>query len=203
MTKYNSYAKKLNEAFQYAAEATADALAAYKTAEANRGTKYTGEGEYQRAADNLRKVQNEVWTTFQRTRAALTEQLKAEVAADRLLNPDSVDSNALFLLNSSVATAADIEALAERYADNVTMARLIGGRAKELAATTKDPSAAQRLNAVAHNAESSKTLEAWDGIIGATRYYSGEIHGDMRPESIVGMNLRWNDGSVQNTLKDF
>ncbi|MCD8100878.1 MAG: hypothetical protein LUE06_09970 [Oscillospiraceae bacterium] len=204
MSKYSSYAIKLNRAFAEAAEKTNAALALYKQAEKNRGIKYRGEGDYQRAKDNLKNVQREAWPTFWGIRDQLTEQLKAEIAADNVLDPAAVDSNAVTLLNSGVATAADVAALAEKYSGNRTMLRLCGATAERLAADEKDPATLRQLNLIAHNARGdTTTLEAWNNLCGASRYYSSELHPDSDVASIVAMAERWNNDSVQAALSEF
>ncbi len=205
-TKYNSYAQKLNAAFQKAAQETRAAMDEYQKAEKNRKIKYTGEGEYQKAKANLARVKREIIPEFQKTRDQLTRELESEVNNDRTLNPDALDANAVALLNSGIAKVSDLEAMAERFADNATMSRYIGGKAKELAASEKDPTTAQRLHVISYNADNAGTgavLKTWRDITNASRYYSGEIHRDASYESIANMNDHWNDTNIQDALKNF
>ena len=74
-------------------------------------------------------------------RAALRAELKADIHARSLANPNDVVLVAITLLDSDVLTADDLLALADRYSDNFTMIRLIMPRVRQAmctANTTRD-----------------------------------------------------------------
>lgn len=79
--------------------------------------------------------------TLNAGRAALRMELKADIRARSLANPDDVAPAAITLLDSDVLVADDLLALADRYSDNPTMLRLIMPRARQAmctANTTRD-----------------------------------------------------------------
>lgn len=74
-------------------------------------------------------------------RAALRAEVKADIHARSLANPDDVIPSAITLLDSDIMTADDLLALADLYSDNFTMIRLIMPRARQAmctANTTRD-----------------------------------------------------------------
>lgn len=74
-------------------------------------------------------------------RAALRAEVKADIHTRSLVNPSDVIPAAITLLDSDILTADDLLALADRYATNFTMLRLIMPRARQAmctANTTRD-----------------------------------------------------------------
>ena len=74
-------------------------------------------------------------------RAALRAEVKADIHKRSLANPDDVVPAAITLLDSDVLVADDLMALADRFATNFTMLRLILPRARQAmctANTTRD-----------------------------------------------------------------
>lgn len=74
-------------------------------------------------------------------RTALRAELKADIHARSLANPDDVVPAAITLLDCDILTADDLLALADQYSDNPTMLRLIMPRARQAmctANTTRD-----------------------------------------------------------------
>lgn len=74
-------------------------------------------------------------------RTALRMELKADIHKRSLANPDDVVPAAITLLDSDVLVADDLVALADRFATNFTMLRLILPRARQAmctANTTRD-----------------------------------------------------------------
>ena len=79
--------------------------------------------------------------TLNAGRAALRVELKADIHKRSLANPDDVVPAAITLLDSDILTADDLLALADRYATNFTMLRLIMPRTRQAmctANTTRD-----------------------------------------------------------------
>ena len=64
-------------------------------------------------------------------RAALRAELKADIHARSLANPDDVIPAAITLLDSDILTADDLLALADRYSDNPTMLKFIMSCARQ------------------------------------------------------------------------
>ncbi len=204
MSKYNHYAIELNKAFRSAATATTEALEALADAESKRTTRYYGEARYQEARDNLARIQRETWPEFVKARDRLTRDLEAEVAEDRVLDPSAVDFNALALLDSGIATATDLEAMAAMYEANPTMSRLIGQKAGTMAAKEQDTVTRQRLTQISYNATSRPAvLRSWDSLTGASRHYSEEIDANTTPEMISKLAANWERNDVQEVIANF
>lgn len=213
MSKYNIYAKRLDAAFKDARKQYTDAYNAVKAAEGklqdtNAEAKYGNlskdEAEYLRdeRALALRKaeivfenVQENVWPAFDTVRDELTQKLRAEVRADGIAVPEDLDANAMTLLQSGILRVDELEALAERYADNYTMSRIIGQYAKTAYTDEKEPETRQRLAAIARSADNDldAVLEAWNGLLNACRTCSGRGYGEEKgkPALVITISKQW------------
>ena len=69
--------------------------------------------------------------TLNAGRAALRMELKADIHKRSLADPDSVVPAAITLLGSGIMTADDLMALADRYASNATMLKLVVSCARQ------------------------------------------------------------------------
>lgn len=79
--------------------------------------------------------------TLNAGRAALRAELKADIHARSLANPDDVVPAAITLLDCDILTADDLLVLADRYSNNSTLLRIIMPRARQAmctANTTRD-----------------------------------------------------------------
>lgn len=79
--------------------------------------------------------------TLNAARSTLRMELKEDIHTRSLANPNDVVPAAITLLDSDIMTADDLLALADRYATNFTMLRLIMPRARQAmctANTTRD-----------------------------------------------------------------
>lgn len=115
MSQYNSYARKLNEAFITAAAKYKEAYSDYQAAKeakskgvlpgranASRGeVAATLEADFQRAKATLDRVEKEVWPEFRATRDKLGRDLRAQVARDNRANPADVDAGGMALLTAA------------------------------------------------------------------------------------------------------
>lgn len=115
------------------------------------------------AKSNLLDCQEAVRATRKEAEAALAslEGIKAEVMEDVIrgaaVNPEHVDAAAVELLKSGVMGPVDYNLMAEKYAQNPTMTRLIGkyaGDAAKIAEEAKDGAAARQYRAVSISAAS-------------------------------------------------
>lgn len=161
MSKYNEFAKRLDEAFKAARgeyNAAMDEVAACEQAISRAKSmtteEYAGEkmAKLRRAElalleakDNMNKAHIRVWDGFDSTVKTLKQELAEAIRQNNLANPDAVDNNTLELLKSGILTPDDCASLLDKYSDNATMTRLIfqyaEGKAKELAKDTGSPSA--------------------------------------------------------------
>lgn len=90
-------------------------------------------------------------------RSALRAELKADIHTRSLANPNDVVPAAITLLDSDVLVADDLMALADRYATNFTMLRLIMPRARQAmctANTARDHAERDALNRVIDKCQS-------------------------------------------------
>ena len=149
MSKFNSYAKKLDEQARAAFKAYRDAEAAYKKSEAkakeypqrNRfvDANYAAKSaraqadflEAKQAYETARRTFRESDTQFNAMRRELAAAIDDAYSAD----PAQLDSNTLELLKSGILTASEYTKLLEqaKAANNATMVRMIGKYAGDAA----------------------------------------------------------------------
>ena len=164
MSKYYSYAKRLDEiarenfnAYKTAetklkeAEALKKPYPAKENASASYFAEYSkAQHAYMLASDNLRKAKLSLANSSKEI-DELRAELAAEVEKDFCVNPADVDRNALELMKSGILKAADYNGLMEsaKKSKNVTMIRLISEYAKEAATAS----------AKQHGVHSSETVK--------------------------------------------
>ncbi len=200
MTKYNSYARRLDEAFRAARQEYVEAwdkFQAAKDAKSMSGgdllQRQRAKLNYQEAERAFKEAETRIWTEFNRQRAELREKLESEVRGAALADPDTVDTNGLELLKSGILSADDYYALAEKYDDNPTMLRLVAKYAKNAANDMqgKDRGAMLQLASVCGNGQ-GKTMRAWDELSHVADYCSGQSR-DRRdtPTHTISMGKWW------------
>lgn len=181
MSRFNDYAKKLNEIANGAFEEYRRAEAAVKSAESrynayprrnNADPAYLAKSA--RAEADLAEARN----AFDQMRRHLFDDKRREIAAVRAelekavfdafaADPKSVDSNTLALMNSGILTAAEYNRLidASAAAGNHTMVRLLAQSAKDRADKANDSDTAREYRLVAQKgkgANGREFLEAFD-----------------------------------------
>lgn len=181
MSRFNDYAKKLNEIANGAFEEYRRAEAAVKSAESrynayprrnNADPAYMAKSA--RAEADLAEARN----AFDQMRRHLFDDKRREIAAVRAelekavfdafaADPKSVDSNTLALMNSGILTAAEYNRLidASAAAGNHTMVRLLAQSAKDRADKVNDSDTAREYRLVAQKgkgANGREFLEAFD-----------------------------------------
>lgn len=216
MTKYNSYAKKLDELFREARDTYAALVARMEEArrEDSRAKAwfvetYVGERETRRltAAARVReecaRFRSEgprVWAEFDAKAKALRKEFTEAIKAGSLASPDDVDANALELLKSGVLTPDDMIMFADRYDGNPTMLKLISKYANDAAIAARDSGnkpAFVQYAAVAESTRSgdAKIVKAFDELATTASYCSGVSHGNDRrtsdPDHTVRMGREW------------
>lgn len=213
MSKFNIYARRLDEAFKEARSEYNTAFRALQEAQqVNRDANAWRPGDSAeekqvrtaRAALKLHdaeaafnEVSARVWDNFKTTRRTIRAELEQEVRAANLANPDAIDGNALELLKTGVLSPADYSAFMERFDGNATMLKLIGHYAAEAAKTTDSRKQAAALNAIALDCQSGEgaVMRAFDDLCKVSDYCRGEKHeGDkFRPEHTSIMSEKWDD----------
>ena len=213
MSKFNIYARRLDEAFKEARSEYNTAFCALQEAQqgsrdANAWRPGDSAEEKQvrtaRAALKLHdaeaafnEVSARVWDNFKTTRRTIRAELDQEVRAANIANPDAIDNNALELLKTGVLSPDDYAAFMERFDSNATMLKLIGRYAAEAAKTTDSRKQAAALNAIALDCQSGEgaVMRAFDDLCKVSDYCRGERHdGDkFRPEFTAIMSEKWDD----------
>lgn len=181
MSRFNDYAKKLNEIANGAFEEYRRAEAAVKSAESRYNAYPRRNGadpaylaKSARAEADLAEARN----AFDQMRRHLFDDKRREIAAVRAelekavfdafaADPKSVDSNTLALMNSGILTAAEYNRLidASAAAGNHTMVRLLAQSAKDRADKANDSDTAREYRLVAQKgkgANGREFLEAFD-----------------------------------------
>ena len=181
MSKFNSYARKVNEIANAAFAEYREKEAAVKSAESRynayprrNGADPAYMAKSARAEADLCEARN----AFDQMRRHLFDDKRREIAAVRAelekavfdafaADPKSVDMNTLALMNSGILTAAEYNRLidASTAAGNHTMVRLLAQSAKDRADKVNDSDTAREYRLVAQKgkgANGREFLEAFD-----------------------------------------
>ena len=181
MSRFNDYAKKLNEIANATFEEYRRAEAAVKSAESRYNAHPRRNGadpaymaRSARAEADLCEARN----AFDQMRRHLFDDKRREIAAVRAelekavfdafaADPKAVDMNTLALMNSGILTAAEYDRLidASTAAGNHTMVRLLAQSAKDRADKVNDSDTAREYRLVAQKgkgANGREFLEAFD-----------------------------------------
>lgn len=189
MSKFNSYARKLDEQAKAAFKAYRDAEAAYKKAEAKAkeypqrngfvNADYASKGaraqadflEAKQAYETARRTFRDSDTQFNAMRKELAAAIDDAYSAD----PAQLDSNTLELLKSGILTGSEYTKLLEqaKAASNATMVRMIGKYAGDAAKARGESHGmndreAQALRVAEYNSRSytgGDRLEAFDNMV--------------------------------------
>ena len=202
MSRFNNYAKRLNEIANGTFEEYRRAEAAVKSAESrynayprrnNADPAYMAKSA--RAEADLAEARN----AFDQMRRHLFDDKRREIAAVRAelekavfdafaADPKSVDMNTLALMNSGILTAAEYNRLidASTAAGNHTMVRLLAQSAKDRADKVNDSDTAREYRLVAQKGkgmDGRQYLEAFD--------YMGDVFN--RCERNFSLAGKWNE----------
>ena len=181
MSKFNGYARKVNEIANAAFAEYREKEAAVKSAESRynayprrNGADPAYMAKSARAEADLAEARN----AFDQMRRHLFDDKRREIAAVRAelekavfdafaADPKSVDMNTLALMNSGILTAAEYNRLidASTAAGNHTMVRLLAQSAKDRADKVNDSDTAREYRLVAQKgkgANGREFLEAFD-----------------------------------------
>ena len=181
MSRFNNYAKRMNEIANAAFAEYREKEAAVKSAESRynayprrNGADPAYMAKSARAEADLCEARN----AFDQMRRHLFDDKRREIAAVRAelekavfdafaADPKSVDSNTLALMNSGILTAAEYNRLidASTAAGNHTMVRLLAQSAKDRADKVNDSDTAREYRLVAQKgkgANGREFLEAFD-----------------------------------------
>lgn len=219
MSKYNKYAKALDEAFKTARAEFTEIYARYSEVEQKRenapkGTspaetvkKLEAERNYIAIKQEFEDANKRIWTQFNERRSDLRRELEKEIEANNLTTPEALDLSAVELLKSGVLSVDDFENLAAKYDENPTMLKYIAKYAKETAkAANIDRTEQGRLlvlNNVLKNG-TPKVLRAWDELDKAAEYCSNQVHSSTRsnPRYTVTIGNQW-ENITEKAINDF
>lgn len=221
MSKYNEYARKLDETFRKAQEEYEGIVAVLDNAR-ERAKKHSSKprdavsrAEYEAAQKSLVQAEE----TFKRKAYAICERYEAEVnrltadltkavKAGGSVNPSEVDANALELLKSGIMTAADCESMMEQFKDNRTMKRLIAEYAQTAQPNGLDRAEAHKeataLRSIAlnHVQEDDALLTTWKELSDASKIYLGS-RSPAHVNYVKNMQAHWDDGGIRDGIANF
>ena len=204
MSKYNSYARKLDEAFKTARDEYSRAFEKLQETERKRGSGTLGtpqrqraELDYKAAKLDFEAAEKQIWDEFNRQRTELRQKLTAQVSSDGAANPDAIDNNGLELLKSGILSANDYYVLANKYASNPTMLRIMAKYVKEAADSSEyEQTVRGNLYILAEQCRSGhgETVRRWDELSRIADYCSGQSR-DRRdtPTHTISMGKRWEE----------
>lgn len=181
MSRFNDYAKKLNEIANATFEEYRRAEAAVKSAESrynayprrnNADPAYMArsaraEADLCEARNAFDQMRRHLFDDKRKEIAAVREELEKAVFDAFAADPKAVDMNTLALMNSGILTAAEYNRLidASTAAGNHTMVRLLAQSAKDRADKVNDSDTAREYRLVAQKgkgANGREFLEAFD-----------------------------------------
>lgn len=181
MSKFNNYAKRMNEIANGTFEEYRKAEAALKSAE-SRSKEYPrrngadpsflaksarAEADLAEARNAFEQVRRHLFDDKRREIAAVRAELETALGNEYAADPSKVDMNTLALMNSGILTAAEYNRLIDsaNAAGNHTMVRLLAQSAKDRADKVNDSNTAREYRLVAQSgkgANGQQYLEAFD-----------------------------------------
>ena len=181
MSKFNNYAKRMNEIANGTFEEYRKAEAALKSAE-SRSKEYPrrngadpsylaksarAEADLAEARNAFEQVRRHLFNDKRREIAAVRAELETALGNEYAADPSKVDMNTLALMNSGILTAAEYNRLIDsaNAAGDHTMVRLLAQSAKDRADKVNDSNTAREYRLVAQKgkgANGREFLEAFD-----------------------------------------
>ena len=202
MSKFNGYARKVNEIANAAFAEYREKEAAVKSAESrcnayprrnNADPAYMAksaraEADLAEARNAFDQMRRHLFDDKRREIAAVREELEKAVFDAFAADPKAVDMNTLALMNSGILTAAEYNRLidASTAAGNHTMVRLLAQSAKDRADKVNDSDTAREYRLVAQKgkgANGREFLEAFD--------YMGDVFN--RCERNFSLTKKWDE----------
>lgn len=216
MSKFNIFAKRLDEAFrkscsEYNAAFHALECAQQASRDANAWKPGDSAEEKQASIDcaavklhdaeaTFSEVSARIWDNFKTTRHTIRAELEQAVRTADIVNPDAINNNALELMKSGVMTSDDYAAFVKKYGNNPTMLRLISHYSAAAAKAQDGSSEAAALNAISNACQSWKDeiLQKFDDFSD----YCGDITGHEEPDEVSRMSEKWDELSL-NAVENF
>lgn len=214
MSRYNTYAQRLDTTFRSArdeyaaaydnlvqarrADTDAKAWRRNDTAEDKQLRTATAALDLSKAEAEFKIADGRIWSEFDMKCKELRKELEKDVQKNSLANPDAIDANALELLKSGALTVEDYSAFSEKYSGNSTMLKLVAKYALEASEKTDDVEGAAALRILSDNCKTGMgtVLRAWNELEGLASYCSGR-GGSSRtaidPTHIISMGKWWEE----------
>lgn len=214
MSRYNTYARRLDTTFRSARDEYAKSYAELQAAQqanedagawrpdddaANKQLRVaTTALELNKAEAAFKITETKVWPEFDAKCKELRKELEKDVQKDGLANPDAIDANTVELLKAGVLTVEDYYSLAERYEGNSTMLRLLGKYALDESIASGDIKEAAALRMLSDNCKNGAgaVLRAWNELEGLASYCSGRggnRNAATSPDMVVSMGKWWEE----------
>lgn len=181
MSKFNGYARKVNEIANAAFAEYREKEAAVKSAEsrykayprrngadpAYMAKSARAEADFVEARNAFDQMRRHLFDDKRRAIAAVRAELETALRNEYAADPKAVDMNTLALMNSGILTAAEYNRLidASTAAGNHTMVRLLAQSAKDRADKVNDSDTAREYRLVAQKGkgmDGRQYLEAFD-----------------------------------------
>lgn len=181
MSKFNNYAKKLNEIANGTFEEYRRAEAAVKSAESRHNAyprRNNADPAYMAKSARAEADLAEARSAFEQVRRHLFDDKRREIAAVRAelekavfdafaADPKAVDANTLALMNSGIMTADEYSRLIDSAiaSGNFTMTRLLAKSAADMAEKVTDSDVARSYRLVSHKGkgmDGREYLQAFD-----------------------------------------
>ena len=219
MSRYNTYARKLNTIFKTARDEYAEAYSSLEQArqadtdakawkpndneEDKRLRIATAELELNKADAAFKIADAKIWLEFDAKCKELRKELEKDVQKNSLANPDAIDANALELLKSGALTVEDYYSFAERYESNATMLRVISKYALDASENADDTKDAVALRILSDNCKTGMgtVLRAWNELEGLAGYCSGRggsRNAPTSPDFAISMGKWWEELAGQS-----
>lgn len=182
MSKFNSYAKRLNDAAKTAFEKYQKAEKVYLAAQdrrrnlpwnATRDDKTVADAAIIQAEEALNAAKG-AFTAARQEMANIRGELANDLKKAYTANPEDIDSNTMELLKSGILSPDEYVALANRAISNGnnTMLRIIGNHAEKVADGLRDDQKATEtrgalyaISSRAKDSTGSAELEAYDSLV--------------------------------------
>lgn len=219
MSRYNTYAQRLDTTFRSArdeyaaaydnlvqarrADTDAKAWRPNDTAEDKQLRTATAALDLSKADAEFKIADGRIWSEFDMRCKELRKELEKDVQKNSLANPDAIDANALELLKSGALTVEDYYSFAERYESNATMLRVISKYALDASENADDTKDAVALRILSDNCKTGMgtVLRAWNELEGLAGYCSGRggsRNAPTSPDFAISMGKWWEELAGQS-----
>ena len=219
MSRYNTYAQRLDTTFRSArdeyaaaydnlvqarrADTDAKAWRPNDTAEDKQLRTATAALDLSKAEAEFKIADGRIWSEFDMKCKELRKELEKDVQKNSLANPDAIDANALELLKSGALTVEDYYSFAERYESNATMLRVISKYALDASENADDTKDAVALRILSDNCKTGMgtVLRAWNELEGLAGYCSGRggsRNAPTSPDFAISMGKWWEELAGQS-----